>query len=160
MLRLDRHCRGRHGGGDVCVAVAVASDPAAKAEESRRARRPTPRVCWTQGTIQRPVDLRHCEKKSLVEHRHDSADLIEGLDLRGAQLPGPPERVDLLDQSPPGVDAFTFRARRVVKPVELVADSTDRGHHSAPASLGRVGCEDRVHLEVGKHLLQASRAVA
>jgi len=131
----------------------------AEAEERGRPWRSAPGIRRAQGPVQRPVDLRHRKKEGLVENCHDSADLVERLDLRGAQLTRPPQRVDLLDQSSLGVDAFALRPCLVIEAVQLVTDPADRSHHSTPPRLCRVGCEDRVHLEIGKQLLQTPCAV-
>ena len=139
VLGLDRHRLRGDLGRDRGIAVPVAADPAPEPEERRGA--------IAKRGVEGAKNLgRHAEQR-LVEDRHERPHLVERTHVRGAHLGRPPEGVDLFAETPFGVGALRVRRPRVVQPLELVAHAPDGGHDRAPARLGRVGREDRVHLE-------------
>ncbi len=144
VIRLDLHGLAgdlrRHGR----VAVAIAADPATKAKERRRGGRHGARPVAEQHVIEPAVKGRDDAKQRLVEHRHRRAHLVERVDGVGAQVGGPPEDVDLLEQPTARVGLLASAAPWVVDPIELLARPRDRGHDGTAASFGRVCGQHRV----------------
>ncbi len=155
---LNQH-RGRgHLGGHRIVAVAIASHPAAEAKERGGEGRAHAGVRWTERAIELAIDLRHNTKEGFIENGHRRADLVQRRDLRRAQLTGPPKGVDLFGESAHRLTAVALRRPRILESVQLLPDTTDGRDHRAAPCLGRVGREDRVHLEAGEHLVQPPAA--
>ena len=137
VLGLDGHRLRGDRGGDRGIAVAIAPDPAAEAQEG--ALRAIVAEC--------PHELRHDAEERFVEDRGERAHLVERLHMRRPQLRGAPQDVHFLDQAAPSVSALGVGDAWIIQTLQLLTDPTDGGHHSPPAGFGRVRREDGMDLE-------------
>ncbi len=152
VLVLERQHRAGVGRADGRVAVAVAADPAAERERRRVERRLDPELAQLHGQFFEHVGDR--PGRQLVEVIDRVARLVEHLGPGDADLVGLPEQVDQLFQ--PG---HRPRGRRLVavgglEVVEQPRQLAQLGEDGAARRLGRVGGEDRAHVEAADQLAQ------
>ena len=155
VVRVDAQRPFRDVGGHARVAVAVAADPAAPAQERPDPRRPcagpggsaAPSSAAARGRIHGPVDdprePRREREQRRVEERHRRPDLVEHGRRDRSQVRGPPQEGDLLAQAAADLGVLGGREARVVHAREQVATATQRDQDRPAARLGRVGGEDR-----------------
>ena len=145
--------------GDRRIAVAIAPDPRAPAQEGRCSRRPRPAQSGVAGeptgavpaasdpgsvhrAIEGPVNARHGPKERFVEEGQGCPDLVDrgrgGLPHRR----GPPQQADLLAQL--ALDLGLFE-----KPVA----APQRGQHRAPAGFSGMGGQYRRDTQPPQQLL-------
>ena len=132
----------------VRVAVAVAPDPRAEADERAHDRGLRAGRIGLQPVVEPPVDLGEHVEEGRVEHGHDGPHLVEHHRLGCPERRRAPEHVDLGQQAP-----LVLGQRRPadVQRVALrhqVRDPPDRGGDRAPAGLGGMGGDDRAELEL------------
>ena len=143
-------------GGHLGVAVAVAADPAAPAQErpdarrprpaSARCRRPGPSRARRAGRAPRRAPGRAAgstvnsvASKNAIAVRTSSS----GVGRDDAQVRGPPQERDLLAQPAPDLAVLDGRQARVVESVEQDGAAAQRDERRPPAGLGRVRGQDR-----------------
>ncbi|OIQ71329.1 hypothetical protein GALL_470570 [mine drainage metagenome] len=134
--------------GDVRVAVPVAADPRAQADERAHDRLRRPGGVALQPVVEASVDRREDVEERGVEHRHHAVDLVEHARLRRAQRRRAPQHVDLREQPALVLGERDAAARHAVALGDEVGDPPDRVGDRAPPRLGRVGGDDRTELEV------------
>jgi hypothetical protein len=146
-----------HVGGDVRVAVAIAADPGAPAQERadlERLARPGRR----QRVLQLAVDQRrHVEERGL-EHLQPGPHLVARRRPGGARLLGHVQRQHHLAQPIARVRALARARAGIVELFERAGDLRQQIDHRAAPRLGRVGGQDRHHeqpLEQRAHLVGA-----
>src|SRR5260370_24750193 len=86
VLGLDQDCRRGHLGGHRIVAISIASNPAAEAEERWCEGRAHARIGWAERAIELAINLGHDTKQRFIENGPRRADLVSRRDLRRAQL--------------------------------------------------------------------------
>ena len=151
----------QHGHGhlrrDQRVAVAVPADPASEAQ------RPRVRRQLDADPLHLLVQLVEQVRGDLAQHLVQVVDrrprLVGGARALHAQLVGLPDQVDRLDQPPLDAGQIHLRLPRVGPFVEELADALQLGQHRAARRLGRMGGEDRPHVEARRHLAQCGAAV-
>ncbi len=141
--------------GDARVAVAVATDPAARPQERADARRPRPGPAGVgrrgrrptgrriQGRIERPVQPRDDREQRGVEEGHRGPDLVERGRADDAQVGRPPQQRDLLAQPAPNLAIVRRGEPGIVQPGEQDGTSPQGNERRPPARLGRMRREDR-----------------
>ena len=103
VLGLDEQGLAGDLSGDVRVPVSITADPAAEPQKRRCGWEACARILGVERRAELPVDRGNQTEQRLIEDPHESADLIERLQLLAPQLGGPPEPVDLLEQPAPGL---------------------------------------------------------
>ncbi len=138
---------GRHVGGDVGVAVAVAADPRGEGQEA--VGRTQGRVMPGQRGLHVAVDGRQRVPQGCVEVEEAGAYLVGDGRPRGAAAVGDPQQghfgCDLVDER------LTL-ARQQVAHVQLGqrgGDAAQLGQHGAALGLGGVGGEDQLDVATG-----------
>ncbi len=150
VLGRDDRGLGRHLGGDVGVAVPVPADPGAEADERRGDRRRGAGHVGLQRDVEGAVDERELLEQGPVEHAHRGADLVQRGRPVLAHRRGPPQHVDLGQQTEPELAVLGLVGARVVPLAQHAGEPGDRAGDGAPAGLGRVGREHRAELEGGE----------
>ena len=161
----DRLLLGQDGlagdvGGHVRIAVAVAADPAAKADHRGHVDAVKIRVIVIgalDGTLEAAVYDRDGIEQRTLEVVHAHADLVPNIGPRGAHLVGLPQCLDVGAQ-PACVDlAVIDRCRRRIECVDGLEDAPHLQHDRAPLRLGRMGREDRHVADFLEQVLQFIR---
>ncbi len=157
-------------GGHVGIAVAVGADPAGPVQErrgrggpgaglagiGRRPDRGRPAVARSSAAVQRPDHDRRDPEQGLVEEDHRAADLVERARRRSSAARRSATGGDLLAQ-PAAQVAVLARVRRGSSSCSTSRAIRRRARSKRPpASLGRVGGQDRRHRQPGDEL--SSRA--
>ena len=137
----------QHLAGDVGVAVAVAADPAAQAQEARQ---PGP-----EPPLPSLVELRHGREQARAHHRDGVLDLVQGRRPGASQQPRAPKQRDFAQQGfrQPGLPGSAVRTRQRL---QRLAQDAGVFEDAAAAHLARVGGEyrnDKALLEQGAHLI-------
>lgn len=133
-------------GGDVRVAVAVATDPATKAEGEARGFQ-APAVVAPEGLIQGPGEAGNGFPEGGVEVGEPALGLVLDAGALGPELEGGPENLDL------GLDGLEVGTVFQVLPEALQVVA-----HRAAAHLGGMGGEGEVDGEAGQGFFRLVRA--
>ncbi len=140
------------------VAVTITPDPAAESQKRRCGRPLRAGFARVERTAELPVDGGHEPEERLVENAHERADLIKWLQLLGPQLRGPPQTVDLLQQSPADLQLRCLRHPGGGEALELVAHPPECRCHRASTCFGRMRGKHRMHAKRGELLVEPAVA--
>ena len=135
----------QHLGGDERIAVAVAADPRANAQERRD--RPVAALVpeGIEPVLDRAIEARQLLEEGVVVIGEAVGDLVDHLQPRLAQHVGAPEDDDAAPE-PLLVERQLLRiAQRPVALVEQLGDFELAGERALAADFGRVGGQHRAH---------------
>ncbi len=144
-----------HLGGDVRVAVAVGTDPAARVEERGACRRLDAGLVAEDPVVETTVDLRNGVEQRVVEDVENRVGFLNRRRLLQRNRRGAEQRVDLVVEAT-AVFLLVGAAEQTVR-FEQLGDAADLAFHGLTAGLGGVRGEHRVELELVEQLLGLGR---
>ena len=147
VLGCDRRGRTADRRGHEGVAVTVTTHPGSETHEGRNHGGAATRRDSLQSVINAAVHVRDGRVEAPAEHRHDGANLVGGLRLFSTKRSGAPQDVDFFEDASARTSLIGAAAERRIQLVKQPRDSADGSRDRTPASLGRVGREDRVEAE-------------
>jgi hypothetical protein len=151
VVRLDADRGLGDVGCHVRVAVPVAADPRAEAQEGRSDRRLEVAVAAALGggrssrVLDRPVDPGDEPIQRLVEDDHGRANLVERAGRAAPDLGGLPQHRDLLAQAPSELTIRRGRQAWIVRLLEQPRDPAQPEQDRPASRLGGMGGEDERH---------------
>ena len=153
---LQPHRLVEHVGGDEGIAVAIAADPRADAQEGRNRLLPFPAADRVELVLDRPVEARQLAEERVVVIGKTVRHLVDHLEPRLPQHIGAPEDQDRASQ--PFLDRRELRRiARAVPFVEQFGDLEFARPRALAAHLGRMGGQHRAHQRMVEEFLQSLR---
>ena len=153
---LQPHRLVEHVGGDEGIAVPIAADPRADAQEGRDRLLPFPAADRVELVLDRPVEARQLAEERVVVIGETVRHLVDHLEPRLPQHIGAPEDEDRASQ--PFLDRRELRRiARAVPLVEQFGDLEFARPRALAAHLGRMGGQHRAHQRTIEECLQSLR---